>query len=385
AYYALDITDPDNPSFLWKITNSTSGFSELGYTFAQPRVATMRFDNGSSIVTKPVVVFAAGYDTNKDATSTGSDDSMGRGIFVVDAETGSLRGKAVNGGSTGNVSSTEYDHANLVDSIPSTLTLVDTNGDENADRAYVGDTGGRVWRFDMEGTDRTNWTATVLANVGRHYTNATGNDRRFFHRPDFIQFRDSTGDYDAVVIASGNRAHPLDTGEDDFIYMIKDRAITSGSPSGSTYSHTDFFDATSNCLQTSSGCSGSTSALDNGWKVELEANGEKSLATPTTLAKKIYVTSYLPPGSGSNGSCEPDEGTGRLYALNLADATAVNDYYVENGDSLEKQDRYTDLKSGGIPAEVVYVPFDKVLKPDLSIDNVNTSGRWKTYWFKSED
>jgi len=382
GYYAMDITDPDNPVFLWKITESTTGFSELGYTFAQPRVATMRWNDGSGNVTKPVVVFSAGYDTNKDTTST--DDSMGRGIYVVDAQTGALVWKAVNGGSTGSVSSTEYNHADLDDSIPSTLTLVDTNGDENADRAYVGDTGGRIWRFDMEGTDRTAWTATALANIGRHYSNATGNDRRFYHRPDFIQFRDSTGDYDAVVMASGNRAHPLDTTEVDWIYMIKDRNINSGSPSGSTYSQTSFFDATSNCLQDSS-CTGSTSALDNGWKVELESSGEKSLATPTTLAKKIYVTTYLPPGSGNNGSCEPDEGSGRLYTLGLSDATAVNDYYVENGDTLEKEDRYTDLKSGGIPAEVVYVPFDKVLKPDLSIDDVDTTGRWKTYWYKKED
>jgi hypothetical protein len=174
------------------------------------------------------------------------------------------------------------------------------------------------------------------------------------------------------------------------MYMIKDRATTSGAPSNYTIKHAHnsdpaLGDVTSNCLQDDSCPSGSVPDLTYGWKLELEASGEKNLATATTLAKKIYFTTYLPPGSGSNGSCEPDEGSGRLYAVGLDEGTAVTDYYVENGDALEKEDRFVDLKSGGIPAEVVYVPFDKVLKPDLSIENVDTSGRWRTYWYKEED
>ena len=37
---------------------------------------------------KPVLVFGAGYDPAKDATGVATPDSMGRGLYIVDAETG---------------------------------------------------------------------------------------------------------------------------------------------------------------------------------------------------------------------------------------------------------------------------------------------------------
>jgi len=377
GYYALDVSNPDSPTYMWSITNSTAGFSELGYTFAQPRVGYMNWGLGK----KPVLVFSGGYDKNKDSYAT--NDSMGRALFIVDAETGALVWKAVPG-TTGPISKTEYQHASLTDSIPSTASVVDTNGDSIFDRAYVGDTGGKVWRFDMSSTDRSNWKATVLASVGRHFSADTGNDRRFFHRPDFIQYKDGNGDYDAVVIGSGDRSHPKsDMTNVNYIYMIKDRDTSSGTITASTYTHDSFFDVTSNCLQSNS-CVGETTALVNGWRMQFTQPGEKVLATPTTLAKKIFVTTYLPLGGPDAGTCAPKEGGGRLYALSLDDATPVNDYTLD-GDTTDTEDRFVELDSGGIPAEVVYVPFNRILKPDLSIEDVGVSGRWKTYWYKAEN
>lgn len=389
AMYALDISAPDSPKFQWSKDNTSSGFSELGYTFSQPKVAYVDIGGGSI----PVIMFAGGYDLSKDdqIPHDGTSDSMGRAFYVVNAQTGDLIWKVENG-TTGNVSATEYNHADMDDSIPSTVTTADTDGDGLTDRAYVGDTGGRVWRFDMIGTNRSTWKATVIASVGYRDSNVAGNDRRFFHRPDFIQFKDADGDYDAVVIASGNRAHPMkDTVNDDFLYVIKDRNTSGVSTVTDPVNHSDgdeFYDVTDNCLQ-DGGCSDTTADINAklyyGWKLEFEEVGEKSLATPTTLAKKVFVTTYLPEGGTSSGACTPSEGAGRLYALNLADASAVNDYDVSNGDDMEKTDRHTDLDSGGIPAEVVYVPFNRILKPDLSIEDVGVSGRWKTYWYKKEN
>jgi len=381
GYYALDVTNPDSPTKLWSITNATTGFAKLGYTFATPRVGYMNWGSGK----KPVVIVAGGYHLNKDASAT--DDSYGNAIYIIDAETGALVWKAEDAASTGNVSATEYNHINMDDSIPSTVTAIDTTNDTLIDRVYVGDTGGRVWRVDVNGIDRTAWKISALASLGRQYNSAVADDRRFFHRPDFIQYQDSAGDFDAVVIASGNRSNPLGTVATEFLYVIKDRDISSGTVTAALLEHDDLNngDVTSNCLQ-DGGCSGTDSSdLSKGWRLQFELSGEKSLATPTTLAKKIFVTTYIPPGSGSNGSCEPNEGTGRLYALSLIDGSAVKDYAVSNSDDIEKVDRYTDLDSGGIPAEVVYIPFNKILKPDLSIEEVATSGRWKTYWYKVEN
>ena len=40
--YALDVTSPTNPKFLWKKTSTDSGFTELGQTWSQPAVAKIR-------------------------------------------------------------------------------------------------------------------------------------------------------------------------------------------------------------------------------------------------------------------------------------------------------------------------------------------------------
>ena len=48
-------------------------------------------------------------------------------------------------------------------------------------------------------------------------------------------------------------------------------------------------------------------------------------------------------------------------------------------------DRSVELQSLGIPAEVVSVPPNKILRPDLQIDNLDATTRWRTFWHLAED
>jgi type IV pilus assembly protein PilY1 len=385
AYYALDVTDPERPALMWTI-NKGGDFAELGYTFSNPRVALVASADGP----RPVIMFAGGYDLNKDTRgAVGTDDAEGNAIYVVDAETGELVWKA-RGGSGGG-STKVFEHSGLVDSIPSTLSVGDTDGDGLADRVVVGDTGGNVWRADIQGKDTSNWSLSLLASLGRHSSGADGiaTDRRFFHRPDLVPSKDGNGLFDAVVIGSGNRADPLDAGgmTTNFTYMIKDRRTAAGSGVDTGLQHVDFGDVTSNCLQSEGGC---VVNLTNGWRLRLEDPGEKVLATPLTLTGKIFFTSYLP-HSETTSPCAPSEGTGRLYAVSLQDAKSVINYDSSDDDSdnpdeaTTKSDRSVELQSLGIPAEVVSVPPNKILRPDLQIDNVNATTRWRTYWYLQED
>ena len=57
----------------------------------------------------------------------------------------------------------------------------------------------------------------------------------------------------------------------------------------------------------------------------------------------------------------------------------------EGDDPSTKNDRSTDLNSAGIPADVVSIPPNKILRPDLQIDTVDVATRWRTYWFMHED
>jgi type IV pilus assembly protein PilY1 len=385
AYYAFDITNPETPDLMWTIDKS-GDFSELGYTFSNPRVGLVETPTGP----RPVVMFAGGYDMNKDTRGVvGTNDSEGNAIYVVDAITGQLTWKAVRGSGSG--SSTVFEHPGLTDSIPSTLSVADSDGDGFTDRIVVGDTGGKIWRADIYGADKSKWQLTLLASLGRHSGGGgIDEDRRFFHRPDLVQSKDGNGLFDAVVVGSGDRANPLDKGgsHTNFTYMIKDRRTAAGSGVDTGLEHADFGDVTSNCLQTSGGC---TIDLTHGWRLQLEEPGEKVLATALTLTGKTFFTSYLPNSGTGATACSPSEGSGRLYAVSLQDATSVMNYDTtdDNPDNPDvptsKEDRSVELTSLGIPAEVVSVPPNKILRPDLQIDNVDATTRWRTYWHLEED
>jgi len=390
AYYALDVTNPEMPRLMWTIEKS-GDFGELGHTFSNPRVGMIETATGPI----PVVMFAGGYDMNKDSRgAVGTDDSEGNAIYVVNAETGDLIWKATGG--SGGASTKEFRHPGLVDSIPSALTIADTDGDGATDRIVVGDTGGNVWRADLPGSDTSKWKLSLLASVGRHAAGSSGtvDDRRFFHRPDLVQTTDETGNFDAVVIGSGDRTDPLDAGgaTSDFLYMIKDRHTNVGSGTNTGVEHADFGDVTDNCLQEVGSCS---LDLVAGWRLQMETSGEKILSTPLTMSGSVFFTTYMPQGAASASACSPSEGAGRLYAVSLQDASSVINYDTsddttssEDPDADEattKNDRSTDLSSAGIPAEVVSIPPNKILRPDLQIDTVDVATRWRTYWYMQED
>ncbi len=386
AYYALDISDPENPTLMWTIDKS-GAFGELANTFSNPRVGLVNVGGTAT----PVVIFAGGYDFNKDArVGVGTNDSEGNAIYVVDAETGSLIWKARQG--SGFPTSMVFEHPDLVDSIPSTVSIADTDGDVMIDRILVGDTGGNVWRADLAGPDSANWTLTLLASLGRHAPGAAGksDDRRFFHRPDIVPTQDEYGVYDAVIIGSGDRPDPLDQGgvTSNYLYMIKDRNVIPGSGADAGIGHDSLGDVTDNCLQEGAVC---TADLAPGWRLELEDSGEKSLATPVTIGGRVFFTTYLPSGGSSASACAPSEGQGRLYAVSLHDASSVFNYDTSTDEpggpdvGTTKSDRTSELNAPGIPAEVVSIPPNRILRPDLQIETLDINTRWRTFWYLEED
>ena len=321
ALYAMDVTNPEVPRLMWTIEKSVGDYAELGWTFSTPRVGMVQTATGKT----PVVMFAGGYDLNKDIRgSVGTDDSEGNAIFVVNAETGDLIWKAT-GGSNG-ASAGLFEHPDMVDSIPSPLTTADTDGDGLTDRMYVGDTGGNVWRVDLVGDNSANWKVSLLARLGRHADGSSGiwDDRRFFHRPDLVQTKDGYGNFDAVVIGSGDRSDPLDGGgtSSDYFYVIKDRGTAVGAGRDAMIDHDDLGDVTDNCIQ-ETGCNVD---LTTGWRLQLESMGEKVLSTPLTVSGSIFFTTYMPQQFGTENACAPSEGSGRLYAVGLQDARAVINY-----------------------------------------------------------
>jgi type IV pilus assembly protein PilY1 len=395
AYYAIDVTEPLNPKFLWRIApgsrtvwntgaDLSTEFGEMGQTFSRPRlglVKTATNPDGTDVRVLAMFFgggYHGGYAGNLDAAGEPerlgndidgamADDPKGNAIYVVRANTGQLLWKATQGSSS--PTATNFQHPGLKDSIPSNITTVDSNADGVVDRLYVGDTGGTLWRADLgpdtdsptNGT-RDDWKVSILAKLGRHaYANPTDtanriNDRRFFHEPDVIQARDATGRFDAVVIGSGDRENPLDQGPttattttdangvttttvtrtsidvDNWFYMIKDRNIGIGGATDSTRTHDSLTDITNRCI---SGASLPCEVNTEGWRLAMDnPNGEKALSAPVTIANSIFFTTYVPPPPGTTGlqfSCGPKEGSGFLYAVSLLTGAPARDYNSTDG------------------------------------------------------
>jgi type IV pilus assembly protein PilY1 len=362
SYYALDISDPDAPSLLWKIDAETPGFSHLGQSWSQPKVAYSTL-NIVDDVPKPVLIFAGGYDLSKDSLTVpavDNVDTVGRAVYMIDAQTGTLKWSL----SPEATSSINTHFSGITDSIPSSIASLDSDSDGLIDRLYFGDTGGNVWRVDMPGSNpfsgSSPWTSFKLAELGG-ITNET--DRRFFSEPSVartfisntIETTVSDGEggttsvitrqekpYEAILIGSGDRSTPSAIDTDDKFYMMKDENIITASfvlspthpqltiPSAIT--HSDLYDYTDNPFdQTMTDTALQTLELavgtQNGWYIDFVGDGEKNTAPAIVINGVAYFTSFTPAAvSSAPDTCELSDGSGILYAVDLALGTTVYDW-----------------------------------------------------------
>ena len=382
--YAMDITNPDSPSLMWRIgpdgLHNPSGlvagsdlqYAEMALSFSSPQAGRIQYRDGGNIRTRSVIVFGAGYHGGRNASSMrvgkdlargsddeiGSDDPRGNALYMVDAETGELIWKASQG-ALGPVSPYDsaaraFRHPLLQDSFAADTTTVDSNGDGYLDRLYAVDTGGRLWRADFPNTSRSDWTLTPLASVGRHDSASVASDRRFFHAPDYVPFRDAFGPYDAVVFASGDRADPLNTSTQNYLYVYRDRDVSSGKALAQIRQsesdldrHAAFTDLTVACASGAVGC-GAAADGAIGWKLRLGGSGEKAMSQPLTTGGTIFFTTYITPEADSR-RCAPQEGRNRLYGVSLADSRPLVDPFIHDSDS---DLRSTDGGTPGLAGEV---------------------------------
>jgi type IV pilus assembly protein PilY1 len=355
--FALDLSTPAIPAFKWMIDNNTTGFSELGQTWSNPVPTTVPGYVDGSGDHKPVIIFGGGFDAaNKDTTLIASPDSMGRAIYIVDADSGALLWSVSPAASAG----ANLQETGLAHGIAARTVVLDSNGDGVTDRIYAADTGGNVWRVDLPGTDRSKWSIVRFAALNG---SDIANDRRFFNRPDIVRTRHGSMAFDAVLLGSGERNNPLARDVNNRFYQLQDRQVTpyySARPTaaecgtdatpGTRYSdfrcslplgEADLYNATANLVQDGSGpeVAAAHAALysSSGWYISLERSGEKSLSSSITFDGNVVFTTFAP-DVVSTSQCVPEPGQGYLYAVNLLDAASVYNFTGEVA-LLEKNDR----------------------------------------------
>lgn len=356
AYYAFDISSPNTPTLKWRLNSQTTGFSELGLTWSVPEVA---FVPG---VTTPVLIFAGGYDVNKSAQGLGANDSTGRGIYIVNAETGAL----VFSATPAATSTTNLQVTGMADSMPGSVATLDSDGDGKTDRIYAGDTGGNIWRMDLPNATKSDWRVFKFASLGSDSTQAA--DRRFFTQPIVVRtinkevtrtvvggntvYSYQDRPFDAVLIGSGDRNRPSSEATvRNGYFMLRDYDVMPRATTAQARNPiliTDLYDVTSDPLsaQTTSDDVLATKAgitTAKGWVNWLNEPGEKSMGAGVVLQGKLYFTSFLPQVQSFQQCTIQSIGAARQYMVDMHYGSSFR--YVVDLDGNETPERYVEVQN----------------------------------------
>jgi hypothetical protein len=422
--YAFNVTDDPNnasdgaanPTYMWSKGCDSTGvcdndlngnFSAMGQTWSLPAPG---FIAGVSSGTQPIVVFGGGYDPCEDGnTATPTCGSAnGRGVYVVNGETGALI--------------RHFDFSGLAGarSVAADVQLIDVNFDGKADHVYAVDTGGSVYRASFlkaDGTPETDPTLWTFRRIAR--TDPGG--RKFLFAPALFQ---ATGNVVYVTLGTGDREAPLidqypyTTPVLNRFYVFKDDLTNSTaeidldvvSPSNML----DYTTEASPCCNapvlpgdpTTNDGDPTTEGYDTqpkGWFIDLNADGQnlpgEQTVTSAVIVAGLVFFSTNRPTLPSGTACENSLGEARGYIVNLFNGSgAIGVPGTEGGD------RSTVFTGGGLPPSpvVATVPIDGVLttiviggaqKDGATSSYLDTqeppipiqTRRTPLYWFKTTD
>jgi len=376
--YALDVTVPESPKMLWKKTNASSGYGELGQTWSSPKLVTVKAH------ANPVIIMGGGYDETVDDDPSKSLATKGAAIFAIDAFKGNMLWQV---GKTPTGPGVNLVEPSMLYSIPSDVSVLDRDLDGYHDRVYVGDTGGTIWRVDMDDHHFEHWQVHTLADVG---------PQTFLYPPDVVYSGDSTGTFDAVLLGSGDREDPFNNTTQNYFFMFKDRKVGNDGSGQVPILSTKLYDITDNKIQTGTDAEKTTAlaALDaaRGWKLTLGGKGEKVVGSAITLNGIINFSTNTP---GTAATCTSDLGIAKIYQISPFDGTAK----VENDGvaGINTADRYGVIEGGGllpspVPAivEINGNKYEVVLSgPNVGVVDVPGSAaleaREPTFWFNEHD
>lgn len=215
--YAFDTSTPSTPTLMWRkgctnpdmadTASCSTGFEGIGQTWSAPKsLYASAYDSGNS----PLLIVGGGYDPCEDAEPNTCTAPKGNKVYVIDAKTGALKRTFT-----------------TVRSVAGDVTVVPNPSTGMADFAYAVDTGGNVYRIKIGADTPADWSMTKIAALGCDApTCATGGtlNRKFLFAPEVVVV---APDFNAVLIGSGDREHPLPTNKASLVtnafFMLKDR------------------------------------------------------------------------------------------------------------------------------------------------------------------
>jgi len=388
--YSMDVSNRNSPKLRWIINGGTGDYAEMGQTWSTPNVERLKL-NG---VTKTVLIFGGGYDTAQDTVSVRIPDSVGRSVYIVDADTGKLLWRA------GPDAGADLQLTDMQYSIPGRIKPIDVDSNGYVDQLYFGDMGGQLWRMDIKESN-TSSNLSSLITGGRIADFAVDNSdidtRRFYYPPDVAVIIESgQPPYLSVLAASGYRSHPLNQTIHDRMYMVRLKDVYNAPAVYNTVTEADLFDTTDNAIGEGNTSQKAAAVTDlgsaQGWYISFEEMdgsfiGEKALSEPLIIGGIGLVTTYVPEDLDPNAeSCIPKAGTGIIYYVNVTDGTPT--FNISGTVDKTREDRKEYLKRGGIPPSPTVI-ITEGGTPTLCIGtecgtaNMNLTLQ-KMYWYEIE-
>ncbi len=380
SYYALNLSDLDNPelkfhidpanSKIYKSSSTTTGVTALSYmgqSWSKPTIAYVKFGG----VKKLVMFVGGGYDATGETTAcnaTGEtaaknigyecakynqSNGKGAGVYMFDANNGDLLWWA-SANATAAKGAEAYTNAsatsiNMKYSVVSQINAIDRDSDGLVDNLYFGDLGGQAFRVDLNnaatGADASAKKANFAKRVVRLFSEnvTTGASPRFYEMPS-VSIHEDNGYVAAVAFSSGNRSSPLsgaagtnqagsETSATDGVFVVYDKDVARTDlytlvDSGTTALRTKNISLTSLNDNFSTGV---PVTGNSGWKYTYSstAGAYKGMNELYALDGMLYVNVFHRDGTGIGGSCGAGvKGDSYVYQFCLPTGKCPENFYA---------------------------------------------------------
>lgn len=363
SYYALNLSDLDNPELKFHIdpasskiykssstTTDVTALSYMGQSWSKPTIAYVKFGG----VKKLVMFVGGGYDEGYENAAYNQTNGIGAGVYMFDANNGDLLWWT-SANATAAKGAEAYTNAsastiNMKYSVVSQINAIDRDSDGLVDNLYFGDLRGQAFRVDLNnaatGADasakKANFAKRVVRLFDEHATG--GASPRFYEMPS-VSIHDSDDGYvAAVAFSSGNRSSPLsgaagtnqagsETSATDGVFVVYDKDVARADlytlvDSGTTALRTNNISLTSLNDNFSTGV---PVTGNNGWKYIYSniAGVYKGMNELYALDGMLYVNVFHRDGTGIGGTCGAGvKGDSYVYQFCLPTGECPENFYA---------------------------------------------------------
>jgi Tfp pilus assembly protein, tip-associated adhesin PilY1 len=366
GYWALDVTNTTNlPTVQWRLKTETDyvAAAHLGDPWSKMVMGRVKISGNE----KWVGFIGGGYSGNdcSDHTKT-CGDIRGKSFYVIDLKDGSILKKWTHSSNeTGNTgSSNNYD---LDYDLAGIAGIIDSDNDGFIDTAYIGDTGGNVWRFkfcaanDGNSCKTDDWAMAKLYNS----SNAKTPIYTIISSTPGVPNYDDAGTW-WLFFGTGDSTNPNKFNTSDKFFAVKDinRASSVVLSDLKDISTSTFDHSNTGADKSKKGFYIRLTHTDAGGD-----NGEKIMANPTIFDGVLFFTTYVP-----KDACLLD-GDAYVYVIDFENSKAgisgAGLLKDSNGNAIRSLTVGTGVSSSPI---VSYSPNLQGVDVFISTSQTNSSG-----------